>query len=153
MSDKDTITKDYMQDRETFADVFYCLIYDGEQVIKPERLKPLGTTSIALPYGEDSKPVPIQKYRDVLKMVTAMEDDNAAYLLLGIENQSQINNAMPVRNMMYDALQYGTQADELAKSHRLSNKMPETRIEFLSGFYKTNKQTSSYNHADYLFRR
>ena len=67
------------------------------------------------PYGEDSKPVPIQKYRDVLKMVTAMEDNNATYLLLGIENQSQINNAMPVRNMMYDALQYGAQVDELAK--------------------------------------
>ena len=139
MADKDTITKDYMQDRETFADAFNYLIYGGEQVIKPEQLKPLDTTSIALPYGEDSKPVLIQRYRDVLKMVTAMEDDNAAYLLLGIENQSQINNAMPVRNMMYDALQYGAQVDELAKAHRLSNKMPETRTEFLSGFYKTDR--------------
>lgn len=36
MADKDTITKDYMQDRETFADAFNYLIYGGEQVIKPE---------------------------------------------------------------------------------------------------------------------
>lgn len=85
MADKDTITKDYMQDSETFADAFNFLIYGGKQVIKPEQLRPLDTTSIVLPYGDESKKVPIQKYRDVLKMVTAMEDDRAAYLLLGID--------------------------------------------------------------------
>ena len=64
MADKDTITKDYMQDSATFADAFNFLIYGGKQVIKPEQLRPLDTTSIVLPYGEDSKTVPIQKYRE-----------------------------------------------------------------------------------------
>ena len=139
MADKDTITKEYMQDRENFADAFNFLLYGGRQVIKPEQLKPLDTTSIALPYSEGDKPAPVQKYRDVLKMVTAMEDDNAAYLLLGIENQSEIHYAMPVRNMLYDAIQYVEQVEETAKAHRMSDKMPETRAEFLSGFYKTDK--------------
>ena len=139
MSEKDTVTKAYMQDKATFADAFNFLLYDGEQVIKPEQLRPLDTTSIVLPYGEDGKPVPIQKYRDVLKMVTAMEDDKAAYLLLGIENQSEIHYAMPVRNMLYDAIQYVAQVDEIAKSHRTEEKLPETRAEFLSGFYRTDK--------------
>ena len=35
MADKDTITKDYMQDSETFADAFNFLIYGGKQAIKP----------------------------------------------------------------------------------------------------------------------
>ncbi|MCM1524854.1 MAG: Rpn family recombination-promoting nuclease/putative transposase [Ruminococcus sp.] len=139
MADKDTVTKNYMQDRETFADVFNFLIYGGEQVISPEQLKPLDTAAVALPYGEDSKTVPVQKYRDVLKMVTAMEDDNAAYLLLGIENQFQVHYAMPVRNMLYDALQYVNQVDEAAKSHKAGSKISETRAEFLSGFYGTDK--------------
>ena len=139
MAQKDTITKDYMQDKETFADAFNFLIYDGEQVIKPDQLKPLDTTAIALPYGEDSKPVAVQKYRDVLKLVTAMEDDHAAYLLLGIENQSQIHYAMPVRNMLYDALQYIGQVEESARSHKTGNITPETTGEFLSGFYKSDK--------------
>ena len=139
MSEKDAITKEYMQDKETFADAFNFLLYDGKQVIRPEQLRPLDTTSIVLPYGEDSKLVPIQKYRDVLKMVTAMEDDKAAYLLLGIENQSEIHYAMPVRNMLYDAIQYVAQVDEAAKSHRIGDKAPETRAEFLSGFYKTDR--------------
>ncbi|MCR5111385.1 MAG: Rpn family recombination-promoting nuclease/putative transposase [Ruminococcus sp.] len=139
MADKDTITKDYMQDSETFADAFNFLIYGGKQVIKPEQLRPLDTTSIVLPYGDESKKVPIQRYRDVLKMVTAMEDDRAAYLLLGIENQSDIHYAMPIRNMLYDAIQYVNQADAIAKEHRKSKKMPETRAEYLSGFYKTDR--------------
>ncbi|MDD6058855.1 MAG: Rpn family recombination-promoting nuclease/putative transposase [Ruminococcus sp.] len=139
MADKDTITKDYMQDSEHFADAFNFLLYGGRQVIKPEQLKPLDTTSIVLPYGTESKTVPIQKYRDVLKMVTAMEDDKAAYLLLGIENQSDIHYAMPIRNMLYDAIQYVNQVDEISKEHRKSKKMPETKAEYLSGFYKTDK--------------
>ena len=139
MSDKDTITKDYMQDKEIFADAFNFLLYGGRQVIKPEQLRPLDTTSIVLPYGDDSKPIPVQKYRDILKMVTAMEDDKAAYMLLGIENQSEIHYAMPVRNMLYDSIQYVAQVEETAKSHKMGDRMPETRAEFLSGFYKTDK--------------
>ena len=139
MSDKDTITKDYMQDKDIFADAFNFLLYGGRQVIKPEQLRPLDTTSIVLPYGEDGQLVPIQKYRDVLKMVTAMEDDKAAYMLLGIENQSEIHYAMPVRNMLYDAIQYVAQVEDTARSHKMGDKMPETRAEFLSGFYKTDK--------------
>ena len=139
MSDKDTITKDYMQDKDIFADAFNFLLYGGRQVIKPEQLRPLDTTSIVLPYGEDGQLVPIQKYGDVMKMVTAMEDDKAAYMLLGIENQSEIHYAMPVRNMLYDAIQYVAQVEDTARSHKMGDKMPETRAEFLSGFYKTDK--------------
>ena len=139
MADKDTVTKEYMQDSEIFADAFNFLLYDGEQIIKPEQLRPLDTASIVLPYGESGQPVPIQKYRDVLKMVTAMEDGNAAYLLLGIENQSQIHYAMPVRNMLYDAIQYVAQVEDTAKSHRGGDVKAETDAEFLSGFYRTDR--------------
>lgn len=132
MADKDTVTKEYMQDSAAFADAFNFLLYDGRQVIRPEQLKPIDTTAVALPYGEDRQPVPIQKYRDVLKMVTAMEDENAAYLLLGIENQSQVHYAMPARNMLYDALQYVAQAEDTAKSHRQGSEKAASGAEFLS---------------------
>ncbi|MBR1383912.1 MAG: Rpn family recombination-promoting nuclease/putative transposase [Ruminococcus sp.] len=139
MAEKDTVTKEYMQDKENFADAFNFFLYDGEQIIKPEQLRPLDTTSVALPYGEDGRPVPIQKYRDILKAAVAMEDGNAAYLLLGIENQSQINYAMPVRNMLYDALQYVGQVSETTSSHKRRLEKPETGGEFLSGFFKDDK--------------
>lgn len=67
-----------------------------------------------------------------------MEDENADYLLLGIENQTEIHYAMPVRNMIYDALQYGNQVAAIAAQNVKRKKAP-TRAEFLSGFYKTDK--------------
>jgi len=138
MAEKDTVTKEYMQDAEKFADAFNFLLYDGEQIIKPEHLKPLDTAAIALPYGDDSKSVPIQKYRDVLKMATAMEDENATYLILGIENQSDIHYAMPVRNMLYDALQYSSQISEISKAHK-KNRDATSGDEFLSGIHKEDR--------------
>ncbi len=71
-----------------------------------------------MPYGEGKTKATVQKFRDSLKYLAAMEDGNAAYLLLGIENQSEINHAMAVKNMVYDALQYAAQVEKVAKSHR-----------------------------------
>lgn len=139
MADKDTVTKEYMQDEEVFADAFNFLMYDGEQVIRPESLHPLDTIAIVMPYGDDNHTKPVQKYRDILKMVTAMEDGNAAYLLLGIENQSQVHYAMPVRNMLYDAIQYSNQVSSAAASHRKAENTGESNAEYLSGFHRSDK--------------
>ena len=137
MADKDAITKDYMQDPERFADAFNYLLYDGKQVIKPEDLKPQDSASLALLYGEDGKVVPIQKFRDVLKLASIMEGSDAVYLLLGIENQSEIHYAMPVRNMVYDALAYNKQVDQKTRENRAEGK--SSGAEYLLGFRKTDK--------------
>ena len=137
MADKDAITKDYMQDPEIFADAFNYLLYDGKQVIKPEDLKPRDSASLALLYGEDGKVLPTQKFRDVLKLASIMEGSDAVYLLLGIENQSEIHYAMPIRNMVYDALAYNIQVAQKAKENRAAGKA--AGAEYLSGFLKTDK--------------
>ena len=139
MDEKDIIIKDYMQDREIFADAFNFLIYNGKQVIKPEQLNPLDTTSIVLPHSDTPESDPMQKYYDVLQMVVAMADNKATYLILCVENQSEIYYAMHMRNMLCNAIQYVTQLDDIAMSHEMSDKLPETRTEYFSGFYKTDK--------------
>ena len=63
MADKDTITKEYMQNKATFADAFNFFLYDGKDVIKPEQLRPLDTTAIALPYSDGGKP---SRYKSIV---------------------------------------------------------------------------------------
>ena len=46
---------------------------------------------------------------------------------------------MPVRNMIYDALQYGRQVTEIASAHKHAYTAKISRAEYLSGFYKTDK--------------
>ena len=87
----DTVTKAYMKDNSVFADAFNYLIYGGEAVVDPKQLQELDTTEVALPFGsqdeEGKQPEEaVQKYRDVLKSAIIKQDDEAAYILLGIEN-------------------------------------------------------------------
>ena len=144
----DTVTKAYMKENTVFADAFNYLIYDGEAVVDPAQLKELDTTEIALPFGvpdESGNPQEeaVQKYRDVLKSAVVKQDEEAAYILLGIENQTDIHYAMPVRNIIYDALQYGKQVADAAAKHRRSEDGAKGRSkgEYLSGFYKEDKLT------------
>ena len=62
----------------------------------------------------------------------------ATYLLLGIENQSDIHYALPVKNMNYDAFNYGKQVADIAKEHRAKRDIKDSG-EFLSGFKKEDK--------------
>ena len=76
MSIQDTATKQYVSEAEVFADAFNYLIYDGEQVIKPEQLTDMDTTQYVIPYHEDEKgkPEAAQKYRDTLKTLAVKTD-------------------------------------------------------------------------------
>ena len=148
MGAADTVTKAYMKDNTVFADAFNYLIYGGKAVVDPKQLQELDTTEIALPFGtqdaESKQPEEaVQKYRDVLKSAIIKQDDAAAYILLGIENQTDIHYAMPVRNIIYDALQYGKQVADIAARHRASDgdAKGHSRGEYLSGFYREDKIT------------
>ena len=149
MGKVDTVIKAYMRKNDIFADAFNYLIYEGKPVVDPEQLRELDTTEIALPFGSQEKENGqsndlVQKYRDILKSAVVMQEDEVAYILLGIENQTDIHYAMLVRNMIYDALQYGKQVADTAANHRKSDKSFRKRTsgEYLSGFYKENLSES-----------
>ena len=137
MGKKNTITKDYMSVPEHFADCFNYYLFDGEQIIKAANLKPLDPTELAI-IPEDSTDETVEKIRDLLKQCIVMQDNKATYLLLGIENQSDIHYALPVKNMNYDALNYGRQVSDIAKEHRKNRDIKDSG-EFLSGFTKEDK--------------
>ncbi len=130
-------------------------------MIKPEELTERDPTEIALPYGGDSAVVPVQKFRDVQKLYAAMTDGKMEYVLYGVETQSRVHFAMPVRNYLYDALEYAGQVEEAARSHKKEREEQKKKTreagkyegeetdgqgrktfgseEFLSGFGKEDK--------------
>ena len=126
-----------MKDPVIFADMFNKFLYHGKQVINPDNLIEMDTTEIVVPYGEGKAGVPAQKYRDVLKLMKT--DGNIAYCILGCEDQGAIHYAMPVKNMLYDSMQFARQVTKAAKSHRQEKEHKPTSDEFLSGFYKTDR--------------
>ena len=106
MGKKDKLTKKYLSDNKRFADIFNAYLYDGKQIIRPDDLKELDTTLITNIKGLD-----ITRIRDIYKEDIIKTDGKNTYLLLGIENQSNIDHTMPLRKMIYDALTYLKQLD------------------------------------------
>ena len=157
----DTVGKEYFSDNSRFADAFNYLIYEGKPVIKADELRELDTTQIAIPYGNGAN-IPIQKYRDLLKLWEAKTDEDMIYVLLGGELQGSIHYGMPVKDGLYDMIGYSRQIEEAGRSYRKKDtdrksaddskddegnlviengtlKIKLTSEEFLSGFRKGDK--------------
>ena len=129
-----------MSDNEVFADVFNQFLFHGEKVLTSDSLTPVDTSAFTVLYGETGTDTSVQRFRDVLKLGIAKKNKTVVYLLLGIENQSEIHFAMPVRNMLYDALAYTEQVEATAKRHRLEQMNQQvSSAEYLSGFYRDDR--------------
>jgi len=146
----DTEGKQFLSNTKYFADLFNFLLYDGKPVIDSKKLKELDTTQIAIPYGNGAR-IPVQKYRDLLKLWSAYMDDTAVYVMLGAELQGKTHYAMPVKKGLYDMLGYARQVDEARRSFQQKDeegdlyvdedvlKIRLTSEEFLSGFRMEDK--------------
>ncbi|MBR4984774.1 MAG: hypothetical protein IKY83_03410, partial [Proteobacteria bacterium] len=130
---KDNAMNTFMAKPEIFADLFNAYIYGGKQVIKPECLEPADRL-LSEVIGNAKSQTKLTRYRDVFK---AYRDKHTTYILLGIENQMAIHYAMPLRNMIYDALSLLARLHQKSAKH-LALKDLKRPDEFLSRFSKTD---------------
>ena len=139
MGRKDISAKAFMKEPEIFADFFNAAVFEGKQRVEADRLRELDTAQTAVLPVEAGKAVLKEKYRDILKNAIIRSDGRMVYMLLGIENQSDIHYAMPVRNLLYNALAYEGQVTETERESRDKGNL--NRKEFMSGFPKDGKLT------------
>ncbi len=114
MGEKDTAAKHYFANDAFFADAFNFFLFSGKKVIKPEELSPMDSTEAARIFGEKSS-TSVQRHRDLLKLWGARENEDAVFMLLGLELQSTVHYGMTARNMLYDALSYATQISDIKR--------------------------------------
>ncbi|MFI3213284.1 MAG: Rpn family recombination-promoting nuclease/putative transposase [Eubacteriales bacterium] len=139
MGKENVVTNQYISNPNIFADMINFKVYQGEQIVKADDLRELDVSLLAI--LEDGKVVKtIEKHRDVVKLWKVMSTEQVTYCIFGIENQSLIHYAMPVRTMLYDILQYQKQVDNIGDKHKNSNDYRgHSNGEFLSKFYKEDK--------------
>ena len=132
----DTVLKNYWRNNEQFADLFNAVLFDGEQVIRPEELEDADTEeSSILEHKEYAES--IQASRDNIKISKRSTVHGVEYVLLGNESQQHIHYATPMRVMGYDYGTYKKQYDSNSKKYKTSDGMNED--EYLSGMKKTDK--------------
>ena len=129
----DVIFKNFWRDNGHFASLFNTVVFGGKTVIQPEALKELDTdVSNFIKFGkyEDS----LTRTRDVVKKAANDTD----FVILGIENQRKIHYGMPLRVMIYDALSYLKECQEIAGKYKGAGDKA-TAEEFLSGLHKGDR--------------
>ncbi|WP_051671493.1 hypothetical protein [Oribacterium sp. P6A1] len=133
MGKKDVLAKMYLGQNEIFADAFNYYLFDGKPYIRPSDLVEKDTTELSAIYKTD-KLFTNQKFRDVLRLCNIRHFGQTTLILLGIEGQSDVHYAMPVRDYLYDALNYAAQVDDIKRNHDKAKDL--TDAEKISGFSK-----------------
>ena len=139
MGIKDTRVKEFLSDNRRFADLCNFFIFGGQQKIAPEDLHEMDSVC-ALNVPTDEGYISLKKQRDLLKHVVIKCTKKCTYAIIVIENQSEIHYAMPVRNMLYDVMNYTAQVEELRKLH-INNGDLKNSSEFLSGLTADDRLT------------
>lgn len=129
----DVIFKNFWRDNGHFASLFNTVVFGGKTVIQPETLKELDTdVSNVIKSGKYEES--LTRTRDLVKKAAHGTD----FVILGIENQRKIHYGMPLRVMIYDALSYLKECQEIAGEHKEAGDKA-TAEEFLSGLHKGDR--------------
>ena len=140
---KDSLAKEYIKDNIIFADLINYYFFDGKKKVKDSDLKELDTTQVETLKDDFT----IQRYRDLVKEACIKEDSNNTYIIFGIENQSEIDNKMVFRCMIYDALSYINQIENKKKNGKIKLKPVITLVLYL-GNGEWNGPKSLYEMVD-----
>ena len=131
---KDVSLKTFWRDNEHFADLFNATVFNGWQVLKPDKLTEMDTDVSATIQSKNYNES-ITRNRDVVKKMS----DGVEFNILGLEIQDKTHYAMPLRTMTYDALGYIKEYNDIKKHHKLNKDSFSSHEEFLSGINKSDR--------------
>ena len=133
MGKPDVAIKNWLRNKVRFADLFNGVLFEGEQMIKPEELIEVNSESDIIIESEKGKKIQ-QKYRDVV-----MRWKGVTLVMLALESQHKVNYAMPVRNMLYDSLSYSEQIRSIWNELDDKEKKSLSTEELFSTFRREDK--------------
>lgn len=129
----DVIFKEFWRNNERFADLFNAVVFGGREVIKPEILQEIDVDVSGVIQMKDYKET-LTRIRDVVKKTAY----GTEFVVLGVESQQHIHYAMPLRHMIYDAMSYLKEYQELTRKCGKDDGK-KTTDEFLSRMKKNER--------------
>lgn len=133
MGKSNVYMKQWLSDKERFTDFVNGSLFQGRKVFSAESLQKEDTEQGLVIRKPDGEEITVQRYRDIC--MTAK--DGTRVVILACENQEEIHYGMPVRGMLYDALSYVDQINEIRKGRR-KNRELKNSAEFLSGLKQSD---------------
>ncbi|MCD7817484.1 MAG: hypothetical protein LUH07_00295 [Lachnospiraceae bacterium] len=119
----------YFKDNRAFADMINLCIYGGQPVIRPQDLEDDGTVL----YPIDAHNNRQERRVDVSKRCV----NGYSFSIYCLENESQVNYIMPVRNMEFEAARYREQIRKISARYTKSDF--QSWSEYSSHFKKSDR--------------
>lgn len=132
--EKDSAVKRFLENPAHFCDLFNGSLFGGKQVLKAGSLESLPGEAIVSFADKDGRKVTVKRYRDAVRKACG----NALYAIFAVEGQDKAHYAMPVREMLYDAMSYTSQVEQATVRHR-ENGDYQNSAQFLSGFFPEDR--------------
>lgn len=117
MGKYDTCMKEFLQNKDRFADLFNGYCFQGRQIIRAEDLREASENYVLTDKRLPGKTR--QKDTEIIRDVKMVLGSGMVLQVLAVENQSYVDYAMPVRCMGYDAAEYRRQLKERKQERRL----------------------------------
>lgn len=135
---KDLQKKGFFYDPERFADLVNGVLCSGRQILSPGNLTEMDsqTGQFNASAGQEKRQKELKdRHRDLIRKAAF----GVHFMVLGIENQEEVNYLMPLRCMSYDVEEYERQAALIGRQIRQRKDI--TEAEFLSGFARDSRMS------------
>lgn len=134
MAEQNLYVNQLLSDPVYFADLCNGILFDGRQMVTAGDLTPAKDQSGIVYAGRDGMQKVLERRRDVAMYLKG----GPLLSVVALENQANVHYAMPVRSMLYDALDYTDQVQRLKQVHR-EQEDPLDSNEFLSGIRRGDR--------------
>ena len=125
----DSACRTFLSNDVSFAYFINAVVFEGEQLIRPENLvRYENDTAFII---NDSKRIEDKKRR---RDIVVKSDINGIYCILGVEHQSSVDQAMVVRCVIYEMLEYLKQLE----NKEYKRLVPQIMVAFYTGPKKWN---------------
>lgn len=134
--EKDFISNSFFSDNERYADIINGIGCDGVPFVKGKDLQELDTRVSFGRWKRTGRRRKLKKvlYRDMVRRTPF----GINFAIIGIENQEEIDYALPLRVLCYDAGEYERQAVQIRRDVR-RNRKGLSSGEYLYGFGKDSR--------------
>lgn len=136
MGEENHVMNRLLEKPSVFADFVNGTAFEGRQILRPEGLSLVSNRSGILYVNREGMKRTLERNRDVC--MRSELDIGVQFAVFACENQSYVDYGMPVRNMLYDALDYMEQMERLKRRHEEGREKLRGN-ELLSGVRKTDR--------------
>ena len=147
MSKIEDVIYEFLSQPDIIADLINGMFFEGEQKVAPDMIHEIdgrlraqldksGRFNIGRSKARNRQVVSLKRERDIVREIK-YKQQSVIVVICGIELQSYIDNAMVLRNAVYDVLEYAKQHKRIMKRHELNRDVADD--DFISKFTKDDR--------------